>query len=118
MMGITKKRQEKKLTSREYHIQKNEDTEQQYVKMYCNTKQFTELTFCGLHNKPHIARRLSKHYHVRFDPKLEHGTCAILIITFECSQWTSALYKTWNTGVPPHLKLHYQPVKIAHTGLC
>ena len=40
------------------------------VNMYCNTNQFPALPFCGPHSKPHGARGLGKHYHLRYDPKL------------------------------------------------
>ena len=69
-----------KWTERKYHIQDNADVELKDVKMYCNTNQFPTLPFCGPHSKPHGARGLGKHYHLRFDPKLGMGKCAILLI--------------------------------------
>ena len=75
---------ERKWTDRKYHVQDNANVEQQYVKMYCNTNQFPELSFCGPHSKPHGARRLSKHYHLRFDPKLGLGKCEIRRIPCAC----------------------------------
>ena len=54
------------------------------VKIYCNTNQFPSLPFCGPHSKPHGTRGMSKHYHLRFDPRLGHGVCAILCIPCEC----------------------------------
>ena len=66
-----------KWTDRQYHVQDNADVAHQDVKMYCNINQFPELPFCGPHSKPHGARVLSKHYHVRFDTKLVNGVCAI-----------------------------------------
>ena len=45
--------------------------------MYCNTNQFPELLFSGSYSKPHGARGFSKNYHLRFDPKLGMGVCAI-----------------------------------------
>ena len=62
------------------HIQDNATVELKDVKMYCNTNQFTSLPFSGPHSKLHSAIRLSKHYHLRFDPKLGMGVCAILQI--------------------------------------
>ena len=66
--------------------------------MYCNTNQFPELSFCCPHSKPHGARGLSKHYNLRFDPKLGSGICAILRIPFACVACTSILEKPWVSG--------------------
>ena len=63
----------RKWTEIKYHIQDNADVELKDVKMYCNTNQFPTLPFCGPHSKPHGARGLRKHYHLRFDPKLGMG---------------------------------------------
>ena len=65
----------------------------QRCKMYCNTNKFPELTFCGTHSKPHGARGLSKHYNLRFDPKLGMGECAIFRIPCACVSCTSMLKK-------------------------
>ena len=62
-------------------MQKNEDVDHQYVNMYCNTNQFPKLTFCGPHNKPPGIHILIKHYLMRFDQKLGHGTYAICCTT-------------------------------------
>ena len=70
------KGQAKKWTNGYYHVQKNEDIEHKYVRMYCSTTQFPEFTFCGPHNKPYGVHRLSKHYNIRFDTKIVHGTCS------------------------------------------
>ena len=59
--------------------------------MYCNTNQFPELPFCGPHLNPRGARGLSKHCHLRFDPKLVHGICAIHHIPCACVSCTSML---------------------------
>ena len=56
-----------KWTGREYHIQDNADVAHKDVKMYCDTNQFLALPYCVPHPKPHGARGLSKHYHLRFD---------------------------------------------------
>ena len=62
-----------KWTERKYHVQENALVELKDVKMYCNTNQFPVLHFCGPHSKPHGARGLNKHYHLRFDTKLAMG---------------------------------------------
>ena len=64
---------ERKWTDRNYHIQDNADVEHQYVSMYCNTKQFPALPFCGPYSKPHGARGLINHCRLRFDPKIGYG---------------------------------------------
>ena len=66
-----------KLTDREYHLQDSSDVAHKDVKIYCDTNQFLALPFCGSHPKPHGARVLGKHYHIRFDPNLYHGICVI-----------------------------------------
>ena len=68
----------------EYHIQDNADVAHKYVKIYCDTNQFPELPFCGPHTKPHGARGLIKHYHLRFDPNLGHGIHEISRILCAC----------------------------------
>ena len=73
-----------KQTDIQYHVKDNADVEHKNVKMYCNTNQFPELSFCGPHSKPHGARGLSKNYHLRFYPKLGMGVCAIRHILCAC----------------------------------
>ena len=68
--------------------------------MHCNTNQFPELPFCGPHSKPHGTRGLSKQYHLRFDPKLGNGVCAIGRIPCACVACTSMIDKTWIYGIP------------------
>ena len=63
----------RKWTDRHYQVQDNIDFVQKDVRMYCNKNQFPALQFCGAHSKPHVTRGLSKHYHLRFDPKLGSG---------------------------------------------
>ena len=53
------------------------------------------------YNKPHGARRLGKNYHMRFDIKLGHVTCAIRRIICVCTELTSMLDKPWTPGLPP-----------------
>ena len=78
--------------------------------MYCNTNQFPELSFCGPHSKPHGARGLSKHYHLRFDPKLGMGVCAIRRISCACVASTSMLDKPWISGIQPEKQERYKTV--------
>ena len=70
----------RKWKEKEYHLQDIADVEHKEVKMYCNTNQFPTLPFGGPHSKPHGARGLGKHYHLRFDPKLGIGKYEILLI--------------------------------------
>ena len=70
--------------------------------MYCNTKKFTALKFCGTHSKPHGERGLIKHYHLRFDPKLGNGLCAIHCIPCACVACTTMREK--NVYLVYHLK--------------
>ena len=90
----------RKWTYREYHVQDNADVAHKYVKMYCDTNQFPELPFCAPHPNPHGSRGLSKHYHLRFDPKLGHGICEIFRIPCDCVGCTSMLDKNWIYGIP------------------
>ena len=70
------------------------------VKMYCNTNQFPASPFCGTNSKPHGSRGIGKHYHLRFDPKLGMGVCAIHRIPCACVVCTSMLDKSWIYGIP------------------
>ena len=78
-----------KWTDKEYHVQDNADVSQKYVKIYCDTNQFPTLPFCGSHPKPHGERGLGNHYHLRFDPNLVRGICAIFRIPCACVTCTS-----------------------------
>ena len=71
---------ERKWTDRQYCVQYNADVARKYMKMYFNMNQFPALSFCGPHSKPHGVRGVSKHYRLRFDPKLGNCICAILCI--------------------------------------
>ena len=84
---------ERKWTEGKYYVQDNATVELKYVKTYCNTSQFPELSFNGPHSKPHGARGLSKHYYLRFDTKLGIGVCAIHRIPCACVACTSMLEK-------------------------
>ena len=100
----------RKWTDKEYHVQDNSDVPHKDVKVYCDDNRFPSLPFCGPHPKPHGARGLSKRYHLRFDPKLSHGICAILCIPCACVRCTSMLDKPWISGIPSKKKERYQPV--------
>ena len=109
--GKSEKRfMERKWTEREYHVQDNADVELKDVKMYSNTNQFPELSFYVTHSKPHGARGSSKHYHLRFDPKLGMGVCAILRIPCACVACKSILDKPWISGISSDKKERYKPV--------
>ena len=86
------------------------------VKMYCNKNQFPELNFCGPNYKPHGARGLGKHYHLRFDPKLGMGVCAIRHIPCACVACTSMLDKAWISGIPSDKQDRYKQSPIALIG--
>ena len=88
-----------KWTEIKYHVQDNASVELKDVKIYCNTNQFPALPFCGPHYKPHGARGLGKHYHLRFDPKLAMVECAICCIPCACVACTSMLDKPWISGI-------------------
>ena len=89
----------RKWTDREYHVKDNDDVAQKYVKVYCDTNQFPELPFYGSHPKPHGERGLSKHYCLRFDPKLGHGICAICRIPCACVAFTSMFDQPWTSVI-------------------
>ena len=100
----------RKLTEREYHVHNDADVVQKYVNKFCNTNQFTPLPFCVSHTKPHGARGLSKHSHMRFDPKLEHVIFTILHITCAYAECKYMLNKPWIIGLTPKQQPRYQPV--------
>ena len=66
--------------------------------MYCNTNKSPELLFSSPHSKPHGARGLSKHYHLRFDQKLGMGVCEIIRVPCACVACTSMIDKPWISG--------------------
>ena len=101
---------ERKWIDRQYHFQYNADVAQKYVNIYCNTNQFPALSFCGTHTKPHGARGLIKHYHLRFDPKLGNGVYKIFHIPCGCFACTSMIYKPWISGIPSDKQEGYKPV--------
>ena len=79
------------------------------MKISCATTQFPVLYFCGPHTKLHGVRSLSKHYHLRIDPKLVHGNFEIRQILCACIACTNMLDKTWAYGVDPTKKTCYRP---------
>ena len=101
---------ERKWIDRQYHVQDNADASHQDLRMYCNTNQFLELPFCGLHSKPHGARGLSKHYHLRFDPKIGNVVCEIRRIPCYCVTCKSMIDKPGISGIPSYEKERYKPV--------
>ena len=68
--------------------------------MYCNKNQFPALPFCGKYSKPRVSIGMSKHYNLRFDPKLGNGVCVIHHIPCACVACTSILDKPWIYGIP------------------
>ena len=86
---------ERKWTYREYHVHNNADVAHKDVKIYCNTKQFPELSFCVTHSKPHGTRRLIQHYHLSLDPKLGNNVCEIRHISCACVAFTLMIDKHW-----------------------
>ena len=78
--------------------------------MDCYTNKFPALPFCGPYSKPHSARGLSKHYHLRFYPKLVDGIYTILRRPCACVTCTSMLDKTCISGIPSDKQERYKPV--------
>ena len=101
---------ERKWTDIKYHDQDNDDVAHKDVKMYCNTNQLPELSFCGPHYKPHGERGSSKNYHLCFDPKLGNGVYEFIRIPCDCVACTSMLYKPWIYGIPSNKQERYKPV--------
>ena len=101
---------ERKWTDRQYHVQDHADVAHQYVRIYCNTNQFPKLSFCGPYSKPHGKRGFSKHYHLRFDPKLGNGACAICRIPCAFVACASILYKPLMSGIPSYEHERYKSV--------
>ena len=99
-----------KWTDREYHVQDNADVEHKDMKMYFNTNLLSEFSFCGPRSKPHGARVSSKHYHLRFDPKLGNSVCAIRRIPCACVACTSLLDKPGFHSLPADSQERFKPV--------
>ena len=94
----------------QHRVQYNADVAHKYVKIYCNTNQFPSLPFCGTYSKTHVAKGLSKHYHLRFDPKLGNGVCEIRRIPCAYVECTLMIYKPWISGITSNKQEHYKPV--------
>ena len=86
--------------------------------MYCATKQFPELKFLGPQNKPNGVHGLGKNHHMRFDPKLGHGTYAIRFTPCACTSCTSILDQPWVPGFQHRNSLSINLSNITHTDLC
>ena len=82
-----------KCTEREYHIEDSKDVSQISVKISCATTHLPALSFCGLHAKPNGVIGLSKHDHLRLDPKLGHGKCSIKLVLCAFIAFTTMLDK-------------------------
>ena len=61
--------------------------------------------------KPHGVRGLSKHHHLRLDPKLGYGKCAIRRISCVWIYCINMLDKPWFIDSEPTRKTHHQPVE-------
>ena len=103
-MENTKNPSTQKWSRREYHVQHNKYVEHQLVKIYCATNQFLEFQFLGTHNKPHGVHGLVNNYHIHFDLKIGHGTCAIWCIPCACTPCNYILDQPWVTGIPSQIK--------------
>ena len=99
-----------KWTDRQYYVQDNADVEIKDMKIYFNTNHFPSLSFSGPYYKPRGTRGLSKHSHLRFDPKLGMGVCEIFLVPFYCVACTSMLYKPWISGIQLEKQERYKPV--------
>ena len=89
----------RKETEREYHFQDSKDVQQKSLKMPYDSTQFPALRFFGPRENPHGILGLSKHYHLRLEPKLGNGKCAIIRIPCACNARTKMLGNTWEIGV-------------------
>ena len=69
-------------------FQEYADVAHKDVKVFCNKNQFPLFPFCGPQIKLHGEIGLSNHYHVLFDTKIVHSTCAILRIPCACAEFT------------------------------
>ena len=110
IMVSTKCASKRNWTDNNYHFQDKKYVPHTSVKMSCSTTQFPYFSFFGPHAKPHVVRGLSKHYHLRLDPKFGHGKCAIRKIPFDSISCTTMLYNPWAYGVRLTKHPHFQPV--------
>ena len=105
-----KRASKRKGMEREHHVWERKDVQHKSVKLPCASTQFIAFLFCGPHAKPHGVIGLSKHYHLRLEPKLGHGKCEIRCILCACISFTNMLDKPWVIGGEPTRKTRYQPV--------
>ena len=84
---------ERKCIDKEYHIQDISDFAQKYVKIYCNTKRISSLTFCGPYSEPRGVREFRKNYHLCFDRKLGNAVFSVICIPCACVACTTMLDK-------------------------
>ena len=89
-----------KWTDRDYHVQDDSGVAHKDINIYFDINQFPALPFCGSHSNPWGSKGLSKHYHLRFDPKLGHGICMILRIPCACVSCSTILDQPWIYGIP------------------
>ena len=89
----------------------NKDVEQQDVKMYCVTDQFTQLKFLRPHKKTHGVCGLGNNYYTHFDTKLGHGIYTISRIPCTCTSWTYSIDQPWIPGFTAQKQPRYQPIK-------
>ena len=79
--------------------------------MYCPTNQFTKFQVLRPHNKTHGLRGLGNYYHMRFDPKLGHVTCAIRCIPCDFTLCTPFLDQPYIPGMTSWQQPSYPYVK-------
>ena len=105
-------------TECKYHVKDIKDVSHKTVKILGATNQFTVFPFCVPHVKPHGKCVLSKHYHLLFYPKLDHGKFVIQRIPCACVACTNMLDNpdplVWSTQNNHATNL----LLTAHTGLC
>ena len=53
---------------------------------------------------------MSKHHHLRFDPKLGMEVCAIRHVPFACDACTLILENPWIPGISSYKQERYKPV--------
>ena len=107
---VRKRAIKSKWTDRDYHVKDNKYVQQKSVNLSCASMKFHALSFCVPHATPHGVRGLSKHHHLRLDPKSGNGKCEIIRIPCVCIALTNMLDKTWVIGSDPTRKSLYQPV--------
>ena len=109
--GKHRKRQVKKWTNRDYHMQHNKYVNHQDVKMYCVTNHFPSLKFLRPQKKPSGLHGLGKHYNMRFDTNLGNGTYTLCRIPCAFTFCTYSLGQPWIPGFPAQQQPRCQPIK-------